>query len=252
MQGIASTSARMDKPAAEEKNQLDFYAHQAADYLIQPFGQGEVDPALPFLVGQIRMRGWKSLLDVGSGGGRVPAIIRDHTQLERIVGLEPSEGLRKVAHEKYGFAASEFIAGDATVLPFADNEFDIVTEFAVLHHMRQPRRAITEMIRVARHAVAISDSNNFGQGRYAARRIKQLLHAVKLWPLVDFIRSGGKGYHISKDDGLWYSYSVFNDIDLLRDAFHTVHVVNLVGAAANHYNDSGGALLIGIGKKSSG
>lgn len=240
----------MDKPAAEAKNQLDFYARQAEEYLIQPFGHGEVDSALPFLVGQIRMRGWKSLLDVGSGGGRIPAIIRDHTALDRLIGLEPSDGLRKVAQEKYGFAASDFIAGDATALPFADNEFDLVTEFAVLHHMRKPRLALREMIRVARHAVAVADSNNFGQGRYAARRIKQLLNALNLWPVVDFVRTGGKGYHISEADGLWYSYSLFSDIDLLREAFHTVHVVNLVGAAANHYNDSGGALLIGIGKKS--
>ncbi len=239
----------MDKPAAEEKAQLDFYAHQAQEYLVQPFGHGEVDPALPFIVGQIRMRGWKSLLDVGAGGGRVAAIIRDHAPLDRLVGVEPSDGLRKVAREKYGFSESEFIAGDATALPFADNEFDLVTEFAVLHHMRKPRLALREMIRVARHAVVVADSNNFGQGRYLVRRCKQALNALGLWRAVDFVRTGGKGYHVTEGDGLWYSYSAFDDFDLLSDAFETVHTINLLGHSTDHYRDAGGVLLLAIGKK---
>lgn len=240
----------MDKPAAEEKTQLDFYAQQAKEYSIQPFGHGEVDAALPFLVGQIRMRGWKSLLDIGAGSGRVLAMVRDHAPLQRPVGLEPSAELRTIARQKYGFGDGDFIDGDATALPFADNEFDVVTEFAVLHHIRQPRLALREMIRVARHAVILADSNNFGQGRYLARRCKQVLNALGLWRALDLLRTGGKGYHITESDGLWYSYSAFNDFDLLRDAFETVHVVNMLGSSTDHYRDAGGILLLAIGKKS--
>ena len=239
----------MDKPLAQAKVQLDFYAGQAAGYVPQHFGQGEVDPALPFVIGQIRMRGWTSLLDIGSGSGRIPAILRDHATLDRLVGLEPSAEMRAVARERYGFAESEFVDGDATSLPFADREFDVVTEFAVLHHLRQPRLALREMTRVARHAVVLADSNNFGQGGLLARRAKQALNAMRLWRTVDLIRTGGRGYHVSEGDGLWYSYSLFSDIDLLRRSFETVHTVNVGGSATDHYRDSAGALVIAIGKR---
>lgn len=239
----------MDKPADERKVQLDFYARQAADYVPQPFGTGEVDPALPFLIGQIRMRGWTSLLDVGSGSGRIPAIIREHAALRRLVGLEPSAEMRAIARQRYGFDEHEFIDGDAIKLPFSNNEFDVVTEFAVLHHMRQPRLALQEMIRVARQAVVLVDSNNFGQGGQWARRVKQALNSLKLWPALDFIRTGGRRYHVTEGDGLWYSYSLFNDIDLLRRSFATVHTTNVDGSAVDHYRDSGSALVIAIGKK---
>lgn len=239
----------MDKPADEQKVQLDFYARQAADYVPQPFGEGEVDPALPFVIGQIHMRGWTSLLDIGSGSGRIPAIIRQHAPLQRLVGLEPSAEMRAIARARYGFNENEFVDGDAIKLPFADNEFDVVTEFAVLHHMRQPRLALQEMIRVARHAVVLADSNNFGQGSRPARRVKQALNALKLWPALDFIRTRGRGYHVTEGDGLWYSYSLFSDIDLLRHAFATVHTMNVDGSAVDHYRDSSGALVIAIGKK---
>jgi ubiquinone/menaquinone biosynthesis C-methylase UbiE len=239
----------MDKSPAEARTQLDFYARQARSHVEIPFGRGEADYAVPFIVGQLRMRNWRSLLDVGAGSGRLMALIAQQAPLERLVGLEPSADLRMLAQRDYGFARDAMIDGDATALPFADGEFDVVTEFAVLHHLRQPRRAVREMIRVARHAVMIVDGNNFGQGSYLARRCKQALNALRLWPAVDFLRTRGKRYHVTEGDGLWYSYSAFSDIDLLRDRFETVHVVNGAGSSTDHYRDAPGVLILAIGKK---
>jgi SAM-dependent methyltransferase len=246
----ATGAQGMDKPDEQQKLQLDFYARQATGYVSEPFGQGEVDAALPFVIGQIQMRGWNSLLDIGSGSGRILAMLRQHAPLQRIAGVEPSREMRQIAYERFGFKPFEFLDGDATRLPFADNEFDVVTEFAVLHHVRHPRRAMAEMIRVARHAVILADSNNFGQGGLLSRRIKQTLNALRLWPVVDFLRTRGKGYHVSEGDGLWYSYSVFNDFDLLEGSFNAIHTVNVSGTAVDHYRDSVGALILAIDKKS--
>lgn len=45
--------------------------------------------------------------------------------------------------------------------------------------------------------------------------VKLLLYTTKLWGLADLINTCGKGYRISEEDGLAYSYSVFDSYDLL-------------------------------------
>lgn len=42
----------------------------------------------------------------------------------------------------------KFSVGDAEKLPFADNQFDIVTSFGLLEHFENPETAIFEMVRV--------------------------------------------------------------------------------------------------------
>src|SRR5262249_13149641 len=64
-------------------------------------------------------------------------------------------------------------------------------------------------------AVFVSDANRFGQGSWLGRRAKLVLSRVKLWPLVNLIKTGGRGYTITPGDGLAYSYSVFDSYDLL-------------------------------------
>ena len=63
-------------------------------------------------------------------------------------------------------------------LQAADGEFDLVCEFAVLHHVPRPAQAVGEMLRVARKAIFISDANNFGQGGGIVRLIKRTIAAL--------------------------------------------------------------------------
>src|SRR6185436_11973411 len=95
-----------------------------------------------------------------------------------------------------------------------------------LHHVARPAVVVEEMLRVARRAIFISDSNNFGQGSAAARRVKQALDGLGLWGLANLVKTRGKGYSISDGDGLSYSYSVFNDYPLIERHCRSVHVLN--------------------------
>ena len=52
---------------------------------------------------------------------------------------------------------------------------DAVCAFGVMHHVKRPAIVVGEMMRVARRAIFISDSNRFGQGSMPARRVKLLL-----------------------------------------------------------------------------
>ena len=102
------------------------------------------------------------------------------------------------------------------------------------------------MLRVAKKAVFIADSNNFGQGGAFARTVKQTFHALGLWPLIDFIKTRGRGYTISEGDGLTYSYSVFNDYAQVRSQCSRVHLVNLLDAGVNPYRTSSHVAMLGI------
>ena len=131
-------------------------------------------------------------------------------------------------------------------LAFPDDAFDLVCEFATLHHVPEPGKAVSEMLRVARKAIFISDNNNFGQGSWVARLTKQLINAAGLWPIADLIKTRGKGYTISEGDGLFYSYSVFNDYKQIAEQCETVHLLGTVNSGPNLYRTASRVALLGI------
>jgi SAM-dependent methyltransferase len=101
-------------------------------------------------------------------------------------------------------------------LPFPDQSFDAVCEFGILHHVPDPSLVVDEMMRVARNVVVIADANRFGQGPMALRIVKLLLHKLGLWNAYDYLRTGGKHYQVSEGDGVFYSYSVYDNYDQIR------------------------------------
>ena len=114
---------------------------------------------------------------------------------------------------------------------FPDDHFDLVCEFAVLHHVRKPRRAICEMSRVAARMVCISDCNFVGQGSAAVALDQGRYFLRGLWPLANWIKTRGKGYTFSQGDGLAYSYSVFQDVPNLRKNWRTLRITSTEGAS---------------------
>jgi ubiquinone/menaquinone biosynthesis C-methylase UbiE len=107
------------------------------------------------------------------------------------------------------------ICATGEALPFADASFDVVCEFATLHHAAHPNVVVKEMLRVARKAVIICDSNRFGQGSRAAQLIKLFLCKTKVWVAYTFLRTRGKGYLTTEGDGLAYSYRFYDSYDLV-------------------------------------
>jgi ubiquinone/menaquinone biosynthesis C-methylase UbiE len=144
--------------------QRRYYAQTAAGYdSAHVLRDDEHSFALAWLGACIRHYGWRSLLDVGSGTGRVLFYLAGEFPEVDAVGVEPSEDLRAVAQEK-GIPREKLRPGDGYALDFEDASFDVVCEFGVLHHVRYPRRVLAEMLRVARRAVFVSDDNHFAAG----------------------------------------------------------------------------------------
>lgn len=203
--------------------------------------------ALSFLISAIDYLGIRSVLDVGSGTGRAVQYIKNLRPELHVVGVEPVVELREIGYSK-GLSKNELIDGDATNLGFNNNEFDLVCEFGILHHIKNPDVAVSEMLRVSRKAIFISDSNNFGQGSAMARSIKQIINLFGLWKIVDLIKTRGKGYTISEGDGLGYSYSVFNNYNLIRNQCKSIHLLNTKDGFIDPYKTASHVALLGINK----
>lgn len=243
---------KFERPSLESKFssevllQQRYYAETAQKYdAMHVHERDEHYLALCLMVGAIDFLGVQSILEIGSGTGRAIRYIKSMRPHILIQGIEPVAELREIAYAK-GISPSDLIDGDALALKFDSKQFDMVCEFGVLHHIGTPARAVAEMLRVANKAIFISDSNNFGQGSWFARSIKQFIDMLGLWPVANLIKTRGRGYSISEGDGLAYSYSVFNNIAQIRQQCKTVHVFNTGNAGANLYRTAGHVGLIGV------
>jgi len=207
--------------------------------------KGEHDFALAFMLSMIEFLDIRSILDIGSGTGRALLKVKSAYPDLPICGIEPSLELRSMGYAK-GLTERELVDGDAQQLNYPDGAFDLVSEFAALHHIPDPGKAVSEMLRVASKAIFISDSNNFGQGGLLSRIAKQTLRSLRLWKIAVFAKTRGKGYLISESDGLAYSYSVFTDYPQISRSCKSVHLLNTVPAEMNLYRSAGFVALLGI------
>ena len=233
-------------PKTDVDIQRAYYADTAQKYDAMHVAEfDEHGLALRFMISVLEHLGIRSILDVGCGTGR--ALIRIMEKMPNVsaVGIEPSPELRSMGYAK-GLSDTQLIHGDAMNLGFANGSFDLVCEFGALHHIPEPSRAVSEMLRVARKAIFISDANNFGQGSKVSRAMKQAINAVGLWPLANLIKTRGKRYSISEGDGLFYSYSVFNDYKQVASRCKSVHMLNTINSEANLYRTAPHVALLGI------
>jgi ubiquinone/menaquinone biosynthesis C-methylase UbiE len=219
----------MEDGVARQRN---YYNQMASQYDKQHGHEPEHDFALRWLGSIVDHLGIQSVLDVGSGTGRALIYLKQKNRNLKLLGVEPVRALRNVAYEK-GISFDELIDGDATDLAFGEDSYDLVIAFGMLHHIRRPKRAVQEMARIARLGVFLSDSNNFGQGSAISRTTKQLLRALGLWRLAVFVKTRGRGYQFSDGDGVFYSYSVFDSVGILKSKFPRIHYMN---TAASGYN----------------
>lgn len=84
------------------------------------------------------------ILDIAAGTGTSSAAIaRSGAQ---VVALDFSPGMIAVGRQKH--PDLEFVEGDATALPFGDDEFDAVTISFGLRNIKEARAALAEMFRV--------------------------------------------------------------------------------------------------------
>jgi ubiquinone/menaquinone biosynthesis C-methylase UbiE len=233
------------KPAATER-QRSYYDQTSPRYdAIHSHDVDEHAFAFAYMLSMIDFLGVESVLDVGSGTGFALMNLKQRRPGLAATGVEPSAAQRAAGYSK-GLSQTELVEGNAMQLAFADRSFDLVCEFGALHHMPRPDLAVGEMLRVARKAIFVCDTNGFGQGGAVARFVKQAINAVGLWPLANLIKTRGKGYSYAEGDGVMYSYSVFNDHRQIARQCSSVHLLNLTNASPNLYASASHVAVLGI------
>lgn len=200
----------IDPVAAQRR----YYTETASRYDSMHASEGDADAwNFQLITAFLQMVGAKSVLDVGAGTGRGVQRLLDDAPGTFVCGVEPVPALIDQAVAKNRDSRSNFVQASGEALPFLDGSFDAVCSFAILHHVPKPAIVIGEMLRVARKAVFIADSNRFGQGRWPVRAAKLALFKAGLWPIVNYAKTRGKGYSFTEGDGVAYSYSAYDSFD---------------------------------------
>lgn len=179
----------------------------------------------------------RTLLDVGCGTGRAIGYLSKSSPSLEILGVEPVKEMRDAAVVA-GIPAAQILAGDATALPFSDDQFDCCTAFGVLHHVPNPQRAIREMFRVSGKAVFISDHNIYGMGSPVTRGLKQLFRDLQARWLLRLLLTGGKGYHDTDWDGVFYPFSLVDHLDLIRSLARKTYIYSTRNPSLNIYRQT--------------
>lgn len=121
------------------------------------------------------MRGAR-VLDVGCGTGR-NMLVAKHYDLKEYVGLDHSTASLQIAErvaQEDAFHRFRPIEGDLFHMPFADDSFDVVVSWGVLHHTGDPLRGLQEMARVCRRGgfVALYVYNKWNHWRHNLQKNK--------------------------------------------------------------------------------
>jgi ubiquinone/menaquinone biosynthesis C-methylase UbiE len=90
-----------------------------------------------------------TILDIACGTGELERIIVGEHPRQKIVGVDISEEMLAVArHKMQSFPSVSFQIASASVLPFADQSFDLIVSANAFHYFDNPIVALTEMKRV--------------------------------------------------------------------------------------------------------
>jgi len=214
-----------------ESELLNYYSKNASSYdSLHMNSAHEHLLALHYVTALIRFNNIKRILDVGAGTGRVARFLAKEIPDIKVISVEPSVELREIA-VKNGVNKNEIVEGNIYKLPYEDAEFDLVCAFGVFHHLEDPSLALSEMKRVSGKFLFFSDANNFGQGTLFMRYIKNFLRTIHMWNFFVFLKTKGKKYTITIEDGLAFSFSL---VDITRDLKD--YSLKFLSTRANNHN----------------
>jgi 2-polyprenyl-3-methyl-5-hydroxy-6-metoxy-1,4-benzoquinol methylase len=97
-----------------------------------------------------------SLLDIGCGEGVLTQQWAQRLEGRRVVGIDLDDPALHAEWQQRSAPNLEYRVQRAESLPFADDEFDIVTAIEVLEHVPDPDHTLAEMARCAQRHLLVS------------------------------------------------------------------------------------------------
>jgi ubiquinone/menaquinone biosynthesis C-methylase UbiE len=108
-----------------------------------------VTNTLKFLKTWVQLSPTERVLDIACGTGEFERMILAEYSKQEIMGVDISEQMLAIAQQKnHTFPNVSFQTANASVLPFADDSFDVVVSANAFHYFDHPTVAIQEMKRV--------------------------------------------------------------------------------------------------------
>lgn len=90
----------------------------------------------------------KVILEIGCGSGHGTKLIKKYFLPQKIEAIDLDPRMIILARKRVQDQTVSFHVASATKLPFKDNSFDAILEFAIIHHIPNWRDALKELHRV--------------------------------------------------------------------------------------------------------
>jgi SAM-dependent methyltransferase len=113
--------------------------------------EGFAVSGLDWIVAQLAPAPTDQVLDVAAGAGHLGRALAPHVAHVSALDLTPemlAQGQRLAAAQ--GLGNIEFLVGNATALPWIDDQFDLAACRITLHQVADPAAVVREMVRVTR------------------------------------------------------------------------------------------------------
>lgn len=135
------------RPAKNKFNVRERYDHLAGTY--DRRWKGYVESTLGAVLQQLKLTGAETVLDIGCGTGALEhSLVSRHPNL-KITGVDLSEKMLSVARRKLQACPNvDFVAANASGLPFPNESFDRVICASAFHYFDEPQTPVLEMRRV--------------------------------------------------------------------------------------------------------
>jgi ubiquinone/menaquinone biosynthesis C-methylase UbiE len=149
---------------------------------------------LEFIVEQLEDGGDGNVLELGCGTGNLISAVLERYPSARVVGVDPSEGMRLACERKFaGNASVEIACGNALAIPCPDGRFDYILSNYTLHHVPPGQRGecAAEMARVLRPGGELVYSDPFcgvDAPPHDVARIRDIIDSTVAQVLHDFER----------------------------------------------------------------
>ena len=174
------------------------------------------------------------VLDCGCGPGTITRDIARRIAPGRVIGLDYNvDQVKAAAREATDIANVEFRQGSAYALPFEDGAFDAVFSHALLEHLKEPVKALSEFRRVLKRGGMLGACTPDWGGFLLAPPSEQLLAAFEGYKQLQN-RNGGDVYCGHKL-GIHAEAAGFTDI-VLRSRYENYDPLRVIGdfLAVNH------------------
>lgn len=150
-----------------------------------PIRQWTINSLYKAIIGGLNNLNVSTILDAGCGEGFILDRLQEAQIGKNLVGIDISKDAINLG--KILFPKLDLRVGDITKLPFKNNSYDVVICTEVLEHLKNPRKALKEMIRVSKKYLVLSVPNepifslkNLLIGRNITRLGSSIQH-INLW-----------------------------------------------------------------------